>query len=114
METIKGYLQEIPDMQYTATGLALTKLRIHEELISPDDHLNSRIIIWAELAEAAANMLDIQAFCYFKGYWKDRSWEDSSGNKHAIKEFTARQIWRVDDGVFTDILEEYNENGAVV
>ena len=59
---------------------------------------------------AAADVL-----LHLKGYWKDRSWEDSSGNKHVIKEFTARQIWRVDDGgKFTDILEEYNSNGATV
>lgn len=115
METIKGYLQEIPDMQYTQTGITLTKFPIHEELISPDDFKNTKVIAWAELAEAAANYLDIQTHVYIKGYFKEREWKDMNDVRHTSREFTARQIWRVDgENQFKDILEEFNENKAEV
>jgi len=104
METINGYTQEMPDMRFTATGLAITKLVIADTLAAERESYKY-IICWAELAEQVAQFLDVNEQLYLKGYWKKNEWQDDKGNMHSRNEFTARQIWWVqEDGTYLDVM----------
>ena len=102
METIKGYLQEMPEMMFTQQGTALLKFHIAEK---PGVELNEwlRVICWGDLAERANDVLVPNAedgyfpLLYAKGYWKERSWAKYDGTEEITKEFTAKGIWLIDE-----------------
>lgn len=95
METIKGYIQEQPEMRFTPTGTAITNIRISESKSEDNVESHKRIIIWAGLAETANQLLEPDDFIYVKGYWKTRSWKGHDGEDHSVEEFTAKGIWKV-------------------
>jgi len=93
MDTIKGYIQQEPEMRFTPNGTAITSIRISENKNDEDYKKYKRIIAWESLAEVANEILQVEDFIYAKGYWKTRSWEGQDGEPHTVKEFTAKQIW---------------------
>ena len=102
MDTIKGYIQEQPEMRFTASGTAITSIRIAEVEEEADTKKFKRIIIWEKLGEIVEQFLQVRDFVYVKGYWKTRSWEGQDGEPHSVQEFTAKQIWDKD---FKDIAD---------
>jgi single-stranded DNA-binding protein len=104
MDTIKGSLRNDPDMNYTTTGLAVTKFRIYEDIGQHYDD-DKRIVVWSELAELAEEILRENDEVYIKGYWKDRSWISSSTKEEVkIREFIAKDgIWLIENGQPKDI-----------
>ena len=105
MDTIKGFIQEMPEMRFTASGKPITSIRIADIMFEEDAKKFKRIITWEQLAEIVNEELQASDFIYIKGYWKTRSWEGQDGRQHSVNEFTARQIW---DKRYKDIMELTN------
>ena len=108
METIKGYIQEQVEMRFTTNGTPISTIRISLEKEEIDFKKFQKINAWEQLAEVANEVLQPNDFVYAKGYWKTRTWEDAEGKQHSVTEFTAKQMWRQNEGVDIqpkDILE---------
>lgn len=103
METIKGYVNETPELSYISNGSAILKFKTSKEKEETNYYKQDRIVVWGELAEKANDVLNFGDYIYLKGYWKTREWESADGKNHDVKEFTAKQIWIVEDNKYTDI-----------
>ncbi len=106
MDTIKGFIQERPDMIFLESGVARTKFPIADVEEEASIEKYKKIVVWDILGEAAYEILQPRDFIYVKGYWKTRSWENKDGIKEynvSIKEFQSREIWVQREGKLIDI-----------
>ncbi len=104
METLRGYTKYQPDMHFTMEGVAVTNFTVYTTL-NNDCKTETRIVTWGELAESCIEKLALQDYLFLKGYYKLRSWIKPDGIKVTIREFTAKQIWVVENDNYIDIAE---------
>lgn len=101
METIKGYVQEEPEMRFIPNGTPVTSIYLADTEEAEHDK-KQRVIAWEWLAEIVNQLLQTGDFIYAKGYYKTRSWEGQDGQPHSVTELIAKQIWNKD---YKDIME---------
>jgi len=94
VETIKGYVQEQPEMRFTPNGNVFTRIVISDTKDESDITKYKRIVTWGEIAEEANKALIKENFIYAKGYWKTRNWMSEDGENHSLTELVARHIWK--------------------
>lgn len=91
-----GRLGADPELKYTQTGVAVTRMNIATNRVWKDDSGNNiertdwhRVIAWRKLAEIAGEYLKKGSLVYVEGRLETRSWDDQSGQKRYITEVIA-------------------------
>lgn len=93
-----GNLTRDPQMRYTPNGTAVTSFSVAtnrswisegKEQEAVDYH---NIVVWNKLAETCNNLLAKGRKVYIKGRISNRSWDDSSGQKHYRTEIVADEV----------------------
>jgi single-strand DNA-binding protein len=95
---IIGYLQDDPEMRYTANGNAMTTFRVAAPYnITLNDESRAitewfRCVAWNKVAETAQAHLTKNQRVYVEGRQSTRSWDDQDGQKKYMTELIALQV----------------------
>lgn len=100
--TLLGRVGTDPEMRYTPSGTAITRLRLATDRPSKDGEGEKvtdwhTIIAWGKLAEAVDSYVQKGTRIYVSGRLQHHSYEDSEGQKRNQTEVHAQEI------VFLDV-----------
>lgn len=106
MDTIKGYLRDLPEVRFTPSGVLLTKFTLYDTPKAKGEYNRKfSVVVWEDLADRCNEQLEMGNFVYVKGYWKERNWENHEGRTIITKELTATGVWiQQADGQLVDIM----------
>lgn len=105
-----GNLTRDPQMRYTPNGNAVASFSVAtnrswisegKEQEAVDYH---NIVVWNKLAETCNSLLSKGRKVFIRGRISNRSWDDSSGQKHYRSEIVAEEV------IFLDAPREKNPN----
>lgn len=100
---IIGNLGADPEMRYTASGNAMTTMRVAVgRSFTVDGQRREetewfRVVAWNQLAELCSQHLEKGRKVYVEGRQSTRSWE-TDGKKHYLTELVANQVIFLDKG----------------
>jgi single-strand DNA-binding protein len=101
--TLIGNLGADPDARFTASGEAVTELRLAtsegwtDKKGEKQEHTEwHRIIVWGKAAENCAKYLKKGSRVYVKGSIRTRSYDDKEGNKRYVTEIKAFDVQFLD------------------
>lgn len=94
-----GHLGKDPELKYTASGQAVTKLRLatSERWKDKNGEWQDRtewhdVVLWAKMAETANQYLNKGSQVYIEGRLQTSSWDDKDGKKHFRTEIVASDM----------------------
>ena len=98
-----------PEMRYTASGIAVTQLRLATDRLrrEGDDETDwHTVVVWDKLAEAVAQYVEKGQRIYVAGRLVQSSWEADDGQRRYRTEVHAQDV------VFLDSSRNGNGNGG--
>ena len=105
METVKGYVRFVPEMNFVSSGSAISKFAIYD---TEEKDYKSKVhcVAWEDVAEGCHNKIGEGDIVYAKGYFKDVQFTTKEGKLVKMKQFTCKQVF-VDmlDGTFGDVTD---------
>lgn len=95
-----GRLGKDPELKYTPSGQAVTKFSLATSERWKDKNSGEfqektewhNIVLWAKLAETAAQYLTKGSSVYVEGRLQTRSWDDKEGKRHYMTEVVASEM----------------------
>ncbi|HEY7836979.1 MAG TPA: single-stranded DNA-binding protein [Terriglobales bacterium] len=95
-----GRLGKDPELKYTPSGQAVTKFSLATSERWKDKNSGEfqektewhNIVLWAKLAETAAQYLTKGSSVYVEGRLQTRSWDDKEGKRHYMTEVVANEM----------------------
>ena len=97
-----------PEMKYTASGTAVTQLRLATDRVRKGGEAEAdwhTIVVWDKLAEAVANYVEKGQRLYVSGRLVQNTWEGNDGQRRYRTEIHAQEV------VFLDS-NRYGNNGG--
>ena len=90
-----GRVGSDPEMKYTASGIAVTQLRLATDRVrkggEPETDWHS-IVVWDKLAEACANYVEKGQRLYVAGRLAQNSWTGDDGQRRYRTEIHAQEV----------------------
>ena len=100
-----GNVGKDPEIKYTASGIAVTKLTLatNESFKDKSGEWQNRaewhnVVAWERLAEIVGEYVHKGAKLYVEGKLQTSSWEDRNGDKKYRTEIVARELVLLDSG----------------
>ncbi|MGH9535011.1 MAG: single-stranded DNA-binding protein [Terriglobales bacterium] len=97
--TLLGHLGKDPELKYTPSGQAVTKLRMatSDRWKDKNGEWQDRtewhdVVLWAKMAETANQYLSKGSQVFIEGRLQTRSWDDKEGKKHYATEIVAQDM----------------------
>lgn len=97
--TLLGHLGKDPEMKYTPSGQAVTKLRLatSDRWKDKNGEWQDRtewhdVVLWAKMAETANQYLNKGSQVFIEGRLQTTSWDDKEGKKHYRTEIVANDM----------------------
>ncbi|HVB41034.1 MAG TPA: single-stranded DNA-binding protein [Terriglobales bacterium] len=95
-----GRLGKDPELKYTPSGQAVTKFSLATSERWKDKNSGEfqektewhNIVLWAKMAETAAQYLTKGSSVYVEGRLQTRSWDDKEGKRHYMTEVVANEM----------------------
>ena len=84
-----------PEMKYTASGTAVTQLRLATDRVRKDGESDTdwhSIVVWDKLAEACANYVEKGQRLYVAGRLAQNSWTGDDGQRRYRTEIHAQEV----------------------
>ena len=100
-----------PEMRYTASGIAVTQLRLATDRVRKGGESETdwhSIVVWDKLAEACANYVEKGQRLYVAGRLAQNSWTGDDGQRRYRTEIHAQEV------VFLDSARNGNGSGSHV
>ena len=100
-----------PEMKYTASGIAVTQLRLATDRVRKGGESETdwhSIVVWDKLAEACANYVEKGQRIYVSGRLAQNSWTGDDGQRRYRTEIHAQEV------VFLDSARNGNGSGSHV
>ena len=97
-----------PEMRYTASGTAVTQLRLATDRVRKGGEAETdwhSVVVWDKLAEAVANYVEKGQRLYVAGRLAQNSWEGEDGQRRYRTEIHAQDV------VFLDSTRNGNGGG---
>ena len=97
-----------PEMKYTASGIAVTQLRLATDRVRKGGEAETdwhSIVVWDKLAEACANYVEKGQRLYVAGRLAQNSWTGDDGQRRYRTEIHAQEV------VFLDSARNGSGNG---
>ena len=98
-----------PEMKYTASGTAVTQLRLATDRVRKGGENDTdwhQIVVWDKLAEAVAQYVEKGQRLYVAGRLVQNSWEGDDGQRRYRTEIHAQEV------VFLDSARNGGSNGS--
>lgn len=97
--TLLGHLGKDPELKYTTSGQAVTRLRMatSDRWKDKNGEWQDRtewhdVVLWAKMAETANQYLNKGSQVFIEGRLQTRSWDDKEGRKHYATEIVAQDM----------------------
>lgn len=97
--TLLGHLGQDPELKYTPSGQAVTRLRLatSDRWKDKNGEWQDRtewhtVVCWAKMAETASQYLTKGSQVFIEGRLQTRSWDDKEGKKHYSTEVVANDM----------------------
>ena len=90
-----GRVGSDPEMKYTASGIAVTQLRLATDRVRKGGESETdwhRIVVWDKLAEACANYVEKGQRLYVAGCLAQNSWTGDDGQRRYRTEIHAQEV----------------------
>ena len=84
-----------PEMKYTASGIAVTQLRLATDRVRKGGESEAdwhQIVVWDKLAEACANYVEKGQRLYVSGRLAQNSWTGDDGQRRYRTEIHAQEV----------------------
>ena len=84
-----------PEMRYTASGIAVTQLRLATDRVRKGGESETdwhQIVVWDKLAEACANYVEKGQRLYVAGRLAQNSWTGDDGQRRYRTEIHAQEV----------------------
>ena len=84
-----------PEMKYTASGIAVTQLRLATDRVRKGGEADTdwhQIVVWDKLAEACANYVEKGQRLYVAGRLAQNSWTGDDGQRRYRTEIHAQEV----------------------
>ena len=97
-----------PEMRYTASGIAVTQLRLATDRVRKGAESETdwhSVVVWDKLAEACANYVEKGQRLYVAGRLAQNSWTGDDGQRRYRTEIHAQEV------VFLDSARNGNNTG---
>ena len=97
-----------PEMKYTASGIAVTQLRLATDRVRKSGESETdwhSVVVWDKLAEACANYVEKGQRIYVSGRLVQNSWQADDGQRRYRTEIHAQEV------VFLDSARNGGGNG---
>jgi single-strand DNA-binding protein len=97
--TLLGHLGKDPELKYTPSGQAVTRLRMatSDRWKDKNGEWQDRtewhdVVLWAKMAETANQYLNKGSQVFIEGRLQTRTWDDKEGRKHYATEIVAQDM----------------------
>ena len=90
-----GRVGSDPEMKYTASGIAVTQLRLATDRVRKGGESETdwhQIVVWDKLAEACANYVEKGQRLYVSGRLAQNSWTGDDGQRRYRTEIHAQEV----------------------
>ena len=104
-----GRVGNDPEMRYTASGIAVTQLRLATDRVRKEGENEAdwhTVVVWDKLAEAVANYVEKGQRLYVAGRLVQNSWTGDDGQRRYRTEIHAHDV------VFLDSARNGNGNNG--
>ena len=84
-----------PEMKYTASGIAVTQLRLATDRVRKGSETETdwhSVVVWERLAEAVAQYVEKGQRLYVAGRLAQNSWEGDDGQRRYRTEIHAQEV----------------------
>ena len=103
-----GRVGSDPEMKYTASGIAVTQLRLATDRVRKGGEAETdwhSVVVWDKLAEAVTNYVEKGQRIYVSGRLVQNSWTGDDGQRRYRTEIHAQEV------VFLDSARNGNSSG---